>query len=253
MNEESIIKNSKSGMICCSIIAIISVAIFVCIVIFDNNISDIIVFGGGLGILIITCIFGFIKFYKQFNNPQKYISNVVSNDNSGNFRGYLYNSEYSWDIAEANYREQHNKNNIELDEKDEEMIWKYCYSEISFYLVWLVENDFLVSDSTMNEIIDMVKNRKTTPDYLIESIDGKLSEDDVKEEILSFIDYCLNEGFESIDNFYDKISQKNSKNLTNKYYERYGGRCSYTFKWEDYDEFKKVIDKEYKDFKMYNE
>lgn len=249
MNEESIRKNSKNGMICCSIIAIISVVIFVCIVLFDNNISDIILFGGVLGILIATCVFGFIKFYKQFNNPKNYISNVVNNGDASNFRGYLYNSEYSWDIAEANYRMQYNKNDIELNDKDIEMIWKYCYSEMSFYLVWLVDNDFLILDPTMNETIDMVKNRSETPDLLLENIDGKLSEDDVKKEILPFIDYGLNDGFESVDNFFEKIAKKNTKVLTD---DKYGGRYSFAFKWEDYDEFKTLMDKEYKDYNMYN-
>lgn len=69
MNEEKVKKYSKDGMICCGIITIISIVGFIFITIFDRNISDIAVFGGLFVLLIITCVFGFVKFYKQFNNP----------------------------------------------------------------------------------------------------------------------------------------------------------------------------------------
>lgn len=247
MNEENIKNYSKNGMICCGIIAIISIIIFICIVIFDNNISDIAMFGGIFALVIITCVFGFMKFYKQFNNPNNYIPKTVNN-NTNTYRGYLYNSEWNWDIAEANYRVQYNKKDTDLNEQDEEIIWKYCCSEIAFYLAWLVENDFLTLDPIMNETIEKVKNRQTTPDALFESIDMKLSEEDVSDKILPFIDYCLNDGFESIDNFFNKVSQKYAKVYTDKYSERDRRRCSYTFKWDDYDEFKKLLNKEYKDY-----
>ena len=42
MNEEKSKKYSKDGMICCGIITIISIVGFICITIFDRNISDII-------------------------------------------------------------------------------------------------------------------------------------------------------------------------------------------------------------------
>ena len=41
MNEEKVKKYSKDGMICCGIITIISIVGFICITIFDRNISDI--------------------------------------------------------------------------------------------------------------------------------------------------------------------------------------------------------------------
>ncbi len=248
MNEANIKNYSKNGMICCGIIEIISIVIFICIAIFDHNISDIAMFGGIFGLLIITCIFGFMKFYKQFNNPQNYVSNIVNNKTITS-RGYLYNSEWNWDIAEANYRIQYNKKDTDLDEQDEEVVWKYCCSEISFYLAWLVENDFLtLDDPIMDETIKMVKNREKTPDVLFESIDMKLSEEDISDTILPFLDYCLNDGFESIDNFYDKVSQKNANAFTNKYNESERRRFSFIFEWDDYDEFKKLLDKEYKDY-----
>ena len=246
MDEINIKNYAKNVMITCISISVISIIIFLCIAIFDNNISDIVLFGGIFGLVIITCIFGFMKFYKQFNNPSNYIPKAVNNINT--HRGYLYNSEWNWDIAEANYRIQYNKKDTDLNEEDEKIIWKYCCSEIAFYLAWLVENDFFTLDPIMNETIEKAKNRQTTPDILFESIDMKLSEEDVSNTILPFIDYCLNDGFESIDNFYDKVSQKYAKVFTDKYDERERRRYSLTFKWDDYDEFKKLLDKEYKDY-----
>lgn len=187
MNEEKVKKYSKDGMICCGIITIISIVGFIFITIFDRNISDIAVFGGLFVLLIITCVFGFVKFYKQFNNP----NNKKVNNNAKTYRGYLYNSEWNWDIAEANYRIQYNKKDTDLNEKDEEIIWKYCCTEIAFYLAWLVENEFLTLDPVINETIEKVKKRQTMPDDLFECIDLKLSEEDVSDKILPFIDYCL--------------------------------------------------------------
>ena len=185
-----------------------------------------------------------MKFYKQFNNP----NNKKVNNNTNTYRGYLYNSEWNWDIAEANYRIQYNKKDTDINEKDEEIIWKYCCTEIAFYLAWLVENEFLTLDPVINETIEKVKKRQTMPDDLFECIDLKLSEEDVSDKILPFIDYCLNDGFESIDNFYNKVSQKYANVFTDKYGERDSRRCGFTFKWDDYDEFKKLLDKEYKDY-----
>ena len=166
MNEEKVKKYSKDGMICCGIITIISIVGFIFITIFDRNISDIAVFGGLFVLLIITCVFGFVKFYKQFNNP----NNKKVNNNAKTYRGYLYNSEWNWDIAEANYRIQYNKKDTDLNEKDEEIIWKYCCTEIAFYLAWLVENEFLTLDPVINETIEKVKKRQTMPDDLFECI-----------------------------------------------------------------------------------
>ena len=129
------------------------------------------------------------------------------------------------------------------------LLWleKYFVQKEQDYSLF-TENDFLTLDPIMNETIEKVKNRQTTPDDLFESIDLKLSEEDVSEKILPFIDYCLNDGFESIDNFFNKVSQKYAKVYTDKYSERDRRRCSYTFKWDDYDEFKKLLNKEYKDY-----
>lgn len=244
MNEEKVKKYSKDGMICCGIITIISIVGFIFITIFDRNISDIAVFGVIFVLLIVTCVYGFVKFYKQFNNP----NNKKVNNNTNTYRGYLYNSEWNWDIAEANYRIQYNKKDTDINEKDEEIIWKYCCTEIAFYLAWLVENEFLTLDLVINETIEKVKKRQTMPDDLFECIDLKLSEEDVSDKILPFIDYCLNDGFESIDNFYNKVSQKYANVFADKYGVRDSRRCGFTFKWDDCDEFKKILDKEYKDY-----
>lgn len=69
---------------------------------------------------------------------------------------------------------------------------KYCCTEIAFYLAWLVENEFLNLDPVMNETIEKVKNRQTMPDDL----------------------------FESIDNFYNIVSQKYANVFTDKYDEQ---------------------------------
>ena len=79
--KEKVKKYSKDGMICCGIITIISIVGFIFITIFDRNISDIAVFGVIFVLLIVTCVYGFVKFYKQFNNPnnKKVNNNTIQN------------------------------------------------------------------------------------------------------------------------------------------------------------------------------
>ena len=45
-----------------------------------------------------------------------------------------------------------------------------------------------------------------------------------------------------------KKSQKYANVFADKYGVRDSRRCGFTFKWDDYDEFKKILDKEYKDY-----
>lgn len=245
--EKDVMKYSKNGMVACCIVGIASIGIFTAIVLLDKNISDIVLFGALLILLLVTCSFGFFKFYKQFKNPEKYISTTKDN-NTINLQDFLlYNAEYSWDIAEKNYCMQYNKNNKELTDKDEQTIWKYCYSEIAFYMAYLVENNLLNVDPSINETVIRVKNRQETPDILIESIDGKLLKEDIKEEAVDFIDYALTDGFEEIDNAFEDISRKNTIGLNDNYSEQYGRSLSFTFQWKDYDKIKPIIDKCYKD------
>ncbi len=171
MNEEKVKKYSKDGMICCGIITIISIVGFIFITIFDRNISDIAVFGVIFVLLIVTCVYGFVKFYKQFNNP----NNKKVNNNAKTYRGYLYNSEWNWDIAEANYRIQYNKKDTDLNEKDEEIIWKYCCTEIAFYLAWLVENEFLTFIQSNDQFqIDETFNPHKGKVRELERVSGKI-------------------------------------------------------------------------------
>ena len=93
---------------------------------------------------------------------------------------------------ELGYCIQYNKKGTDLSEEDEKIIWKYCCTEIAFYLARLVENEFLNLDPVMNETIEKVKNRQTMPDDL----------------------------FESIDNFYNIVSQKYANVFTDKYDEQ---------------------------------
>lgn len=246
--EKDVMKYSKNGMVACCIIGIASIVIFIAIILLDKNISDIVLFGALLILLLVTCSFGFFKFYKQFKNPEKYISTMKDNNTINRQDLLLYNAEYSWDIAEGNYRMQYNKNNQELTDKDEKIIWKYCYSEIAFYMAYLLENNLLNVDSSINETVIMVKNRQETPDILIESMDGKLLKEDIQEEAVAFIDYALNDGFEEIDSAFEDISRRNTIGLADNYSEQYGRCLSFTFQWEDYDKIKPIIDKSYKDF-----
>ena len=244
MDRELVKKNAISAIIACSVFAAISIAGFICIVIFDTDRSDILLFGFVFGGLLATCIWGVIRSVKQYKNPEK-----ASEQKSyvlPKSIGY-HNAEWNWDVAEANYRTQHNVTG-ELSEQDKDMIWKYCAAEISYYIAWLIDKDFMVKDPAIPAIeadLEQVRIRKISPDVFLSGIDMKLTEDDVTEEAWPFIDYCLGDGFESIDSFFERVSGSKVDVLSDKYAEKESRHCNFAFDWAFYDEFKALLDKEY--------
>ena len=240
--EEFIKKNARSGIIACSIIAALSVIGFTCIVKFDSDKSDIPVFVLVLGILLATCIFGIIKFSKQYKEPWKVMPQQTS---VNQVRTRLYNAEWNWDVAEANYRVQYNKSGT-LTDQDIAVIWKYCAAEISYILAWIIDRNFMNPDSVTEADIMAVRRREISPDEIMESIDMKLIEDDVSEEIWPFLEYYFDEESERVDDFLEKVSKSKTNILPDQYSERDNRHCNFAFDWGFYDEFKEIKDKEYK-------
>lgn len=244
MDKDLVKKNAISGMVTCGIFAVLSVVGFICIVIFDPDKSDIPLFGFVFGILLITCIFGMIKFIKQFKVPEKVMPHIAPANTS---RSSYYNAEWNWDVAEANYRVQHNLTG-ELTEQDKDMIWKYCAAEISYFIAWLTDKDLMYKDHMNEADLESIRRREMTPDDYLIGIDMKLTEDDVIEEAWPFFEYFISDGFESIDDFIEKVSRTKTDVLSDKFTEKENRHCNFVFDWAFYDEFKSLLDREYKDY-----
>lgn len=106
----------------------------------------------------------------------------------------------------------------------------------------------MVKDPVIEADHEQVRSRQISPDVLFGGMDMKLTEDDVTEEAWPFIDYCLGDGFESIDYFFERVSGSKADVLSDKYAEEESRRCNFVFDWDYYDEFKALLDKEYMDY-----
>lgn len=244
MDEDRIKKNALNAMITCSVIAVISVIAFIFIVIFDPDKSDIPLFGALFGMMLIASVLVIIKYSKEYKEPGKVLSQHKTNNKVS--VGF-YNAEWNWDVAEANYRAQYNKTGA-LTEQDHEVIWKYCAAEISYVLMWIIDRNFINVDPSTEALITAIRRREKTPDEFMECIDMKLTEDDVSDKIWPFIEYYYSDGFESIDGFFERVSKSKTNILPDIFTEKENRHCNFAFDWKFYDEFKMLLDKEYKDY-----
>lgn len=96
------------------------------------------------------------------------------------------------------YCKLNNKKENEITEKDEELIWECSALLISYFLTWLINNNYLnpenanISQNAINE----VKERKIkTTDFLGRELDYTLTREDIFEDIIDFVDGYYYKGF----------------------------------------------------------
>lgn len=147
-------------------------------------------------------------------------------------------SIYQWDSAAKEYCNQYNKTFKELTDKDQEIIWDYAGNHIAFFITWIIQNNFM-SSLHADEIndIEAVKNEKMSgTDFLMNNCDGVLSREDLSDDILEFVDLYY-------DAHYLKDYCECMENELHRTVLRIG------FSWEDYNDFRHVIDKAYTNYK----
>ena len=148
-------------------------------------------------------------------------------------------AEWQYQSCLKEYCRINNKKEEEITEKDEEFIWECCGLLISYFLTWLINNNFFkFEDIGIDEdAINKVKNRKIkTTKFFGNELDYKLTRNDISEDIIDFVDDYYSSGFyNDYPNYMDKISCKNLF-------------CT-EFSCEDYDNIEKIINKAYLKFK----
>ncbi len=241
MEQDKVKANGSYIMKCCLITSAVSIIIAI-IVIMNNEWSEVAGVIFAIGILLVTCIFGTISGYRKYKHPEKY--SLVGGNNKVEFRNIkFWDSSYVWDSACKIYCEQYNKKVEELNETDESMIWRYCDNGIAYLVMWLVENDyFVIGDwESGEELIRQVKRREETPDELIESIDCKITEEDITENIGDFFMYYYEgEYFDDYKKFVEDKLDIKIDNADDVY--------RIAFEWADYDRFKPLIEKAYEKY-----
>ncbi len=107
-------------------------------------------------------------------------------------------ADWHWEIAEKLYRKTHNISG-KLTEKQENEIWMFAANHIGLFLRWIIENN-LEGDCADEEDCEKVRNGQMSgTEYLIDNCDGKFWDDDVKEDVMQFIEYY----YDSNDYFID--------------------------------------------------
>lgn len=105
-------------------------------------------------------------------------------------------ADWHWDTTEKLYRKTHNITG-ELTEKQLDEIWLLAGNHIGLFLRWIIEKGF-EGDIADKEHCDMVRSGKITgTEYLFSDCDGKLWDEDIREDILPFV-----ESYYGGDNYY---------------------------------------------------
>lgn len=197
-----------------------------------------------------VCIIPFlmiIEGIKYLKKPKDYISNFKSKNSYNKLKKNNFDCiKVEWNFEEALkvYCEMNNKEISQINSDDELKIWKYAGVNIAFLLIWIIENNFYISDEKeIEKYVDEVKKRNMTgSDFLSDICDEKLIRDEISEKIIDFIeDYFMNKGNHISGNYDDDYKIFVENILHKKLY-------SNEFSWSDYDKFKVNIDNAYKKF-----
>ncbi len=147
--------------------------------------------------------------------------------------------EWHYKRAEHIYRIQENKvEDVELEESDIEAIWEYAGNHISYFLTWLIKNDYYnldayVGSHEVDEVVEAMKKVKkkklTGYEFLSEYCNKKFYKKDVVVEIHDFVDSYYNEKFKvDYKSFVQMVLGKEVNGLG--------------FSWDEYENFSGLLD-----------
>ncbi len=169
--------------------------------------------------------------YNAALHEDEFYEPLYKNDGEGN------------DFSRKLYCKQFEKHTSQLTEEDEEIIWQYTCDDFSYLMAWIIEKDFYqpCEDEDEEEAIESrayaakIKAREALPSDFIRDNGGYFMEDEVKETARKFVKEYYNGKY--LDEVRSFAKDKRGAEL-------YG----FPFRWEDYDEFKPVIDKAFKEY-----
>lgn len=144
-------------------------------------------------------------------------------------------ADWHWDSTEKLYRKTHNIIG-ELTEKQEDEIWLLAANHIGLFLRWIIECGMEGVDADEEDCEKVRNGQMSGTEYLLRNCDGKLWDEDIREDILPFIEFYYN---------------------SNAYYRDYGDCCTndddkpifgIISSEDDYLHLKRKIDEAYKNF-----
>lgn len=145
-------------------------------------------------------------------------------------------AEWQYDSAMKEYCELTGKKHSELVSADEDIIWEYSGNHIAFFLTWLIRHDLLGEfhheDAEEEAMLQEVKDQKKTGmDILSKYCDMVLTDEDVSEDALDFVE-----------DYYDKQYLNDFGAVMD------GKILCVSFSWDDYFSVEPYIDEAYKKF-----
>lgn len=148
-------------------------------------------------------------------------------------------AEWQYHSCLEEYCKLKNKNENEITEEEQELIWECSGLLISYFLTWLINNDFINKEnaSVSEDDLNAVKERKIkTTNFFGRELDYTLTKEDISDDILGFVDDYYNSGFyKDYGEYMENVSGKNVF-------------CC-EFSWDDYDNIEKIIENAYKNYK----
>lgn len=152
------------------------------------------------------------------------------------------NVENYFDKACEKYLKVNNKE--ELDDYDTEIVWAYAGAHISYFLTWLIRNEFYcgIYDEYVNreELVKDLDNIKNGLGdgymFLTNYCDLRIYRDDIVKEALGFVDaYYDSDYFNDYSHIIENILNKEVFNVS--------------FSWEDYYRVEDELNKAYNEYK----
>ena len=144
--------------------------------------------------------------------------------------------QWQWDGVYEAFCEKNDAD--ELTEEQEEKMWRYACSHITYFITWIIRRDFFnIQIEWDTEKVKEIKEGKGNPtDFVIDSLDCQFARYDLKEEIYDFIDeYYDSKYLEDYCKFVEETLNKEIYEIE--------------FDWEDYPLFEKMMDENYKKYK----
>ena len=100
-------------------------------------------------------------------------------------------ADWHWDSAEEFFRKNCNITG-ELTDEQEENIWLFAGNHIGLFLRWIIEHGFEGEDVDEEECGKVRSGQMSGTEYLLKNCDGKLWDEDIREDILPFVEFYYN-------------------------------------------------------------
>lgn len=100
-------------------------------------------------------------------------------------------ADWHWDSAEELYRKNRNITG-DLTDEQEEIIWLFAGNHIGLFLRWIIEHGFEGEDVDEDECGKVRSGQMSGTEYLLKNCDGKFWDEDIREDILPFVEFYYN-------------------------------------------------------------